>query len=166
MRGAGRDIDAHGNLLCSCPWLGAEATVIDASRLAQILTGQGILLRPRALGEDDLLVEADLTPADVAFVRAGQDVRINITAYDPSRYGRIDGRTLRVGADAVTRPDRDGQAFIVEIANLTRLTDAAGEAVEILPGMVVQVDILSGKRTVLDYLIAPVVLVKEAAFRE
>lgn len=116
--------------------------------------------------EDDLLVEAYLTPADVAFVRAGQDVRINITAYDPSRYGGIDGRILRVGADAVTRPDRDEQVFIVEIATLTRLTDAAGEAVEILPGMVAQVDILSGKRTVLDYLIAPVVRVKETAFRE
>jgi adhesin transport system membrane fusion protein len=116
--------------------------------------------------DDELLVEAYLTPADVAFVRAGQEVRVNITAYDPSRYGAIDGRILRVGADAVTRPDREEQAFVVEIEALTGLTDAAGEAVDILPGMVAQVDILSGRRTVLDYLIAPVVRVKETAFQE
>ena len=116
--------------------------------------------------DDTLLVEAYLTPADVAFVRAGQDVRVNITAYDPSRYGAIDGRILRIGADAVTRPDRDEQAFMVEIETLSTLEDAAGVAVDILPGMVAQVDILSGKRSVLDYLISPVIRVRETAFRE
>ena len=75
-------------------------------------------------------------------------------------------RRAMAGSTGESRPDRDEQAFIVEIATLTRLTDAAGDAVEILPGMVAQVDILSGKRTVLDYLIAPVVRVKETAFRE
>lgn len=66
---------------------------------------------------------------------------------------------------ARTRTNRDEQAFIAEIAKLTRLTNAASDAVDILPGMEAQVDILSRKRTVLDYLIALVVRVKEITFR-
>jgi adhesin transport system membrane fusion protein len=116
--------------------------------------------------EDELLVEAYLDPADVAFVRPGQDVRVTITAYDPSRYGTMDARIVRIGADAITRPDRDTQAFVVEIQTLDTLTDADGRNVEILPGMIAQVDILSGKRSVLDYLTAPIVRVKDTAFRD
>lgn len=116
--------------------------------------------------EDDLLVEAYLDPADVAFVRPGQDVRVTITAYDPSRYGTMEARIVRIGADAVTRPDRDMQAFVVEIQTLNTLTDADGQIVDILPGMIAQVDILSGKRTVLDYLTSPIVRIKDTAFRE
>lgn len=115
---------------------------------------------------EDLLVEAYLDPADVAFVRPGQDVRVTITAYDPSRYGTMEARIVRIGADAVTRPDRDMQAFVVEIQTLDTLTDADGRNVAILPGMIAQVDILSGKRTVLDYLTAPIVRVKDTAFRD
>lgn len=115
---------------------------------------------------DELLVEAYLPPEDVAFVRAGQDVRVSLSAYDPSRYGSIDATILRVGADAVTHPDGNARVFVVEIRTLGTLTDADGTEVEILPGMVATVDILSGKRTVLAYLTAPVVRVKDSALRE
>ncbi len=115
---------------------------------------------------DELLVEAYLAPEDVAFVRPGQDVRVSLTAYDPSRYGSIDGNILRVGADAVTRPDRDERAFVVEIRTSGTLTDADDASVDILPGMVATVDILSGRRTVLEYLTEPLVRVKDTALRE
>ncbi len=115
---------------------------------------------------DELLVEAYLAPEDVAFVRPGQDVRVSLTAYDPSRYGSIDGNILRVGADAVMRPDRDERAFVVEIRTSGTLTDADDVIVDILPGMVATVDILSGRRTILEYLMAPMVRVKDAALRE
>lgn len=116
--------------------------------------------------EDELVIEAYLDPADVAFVRPGQDVRVTITAYDPTRYGTIAARIVRIGADAVTRPDRDQMVFVVEIRTLDVLTDADGEPVEILPGMLAQVDILSGRRTVLAYLTEPIVRVKDRALRE
>lgn len=116
--------------------------------------------------EDELLIEAYLPPADVAFVRPDQPVRVSITAYDPSRYGAIDGTIIRVGADSVERPGRDDSVFVVEIRTSGGLTDAVGEPLEIVPGMVASVDILSGSRSVLDYLLAPVVRVKDTAFRE
>ena len=116
--------------------------------------------------DEELLIEAYLDPADVAFVRPRQDVRVTITAYDPSRYGTIPARILRIGADAVTRPDRDQAAFVVEVQTLGTLTDADGAPVEILPGMVAQVDILSGRRSVLGYLTEPIVRVKDRALRE
>jgi len=74
--------------------------------------------------------------------------------------------TLRGFPTASTRPNHDEQAFIAEIATLTRLTDAASYADEILLGMVAEVDMLSAKHTDLGCLIAPVVRVKETAFTE
>lgn len=115
---------------------------------------------------NELLVEAYLAPEDVAFVRPGQDVRVSLTAYDASRYGSIEGHIIRVGANAVMRPDRDGEAFVVEIRTSGTLTDADDAAVDILPGMVATVDILSGRRTVLAYITEPLVRVKDTALRE
>lgn len=116
--------------------------------------------------DDVLRVEAWLRPSDIAFLRPGQEVRVKITAYDFSRYGSLDGEILRIGADAVARPDRDEQAFVAEILTRSNILDADGTAVEIVPGMVAEVDILAGRRSVLDYLTQPVVRVRERAFRD
>ncbi len=116
--------------------------------------------------EDELIVEAYLPPSDVAFVHLGQDVRISITAYDPSRYGAIDGSILRVGADAVTRPGREDSVFVVEVQTSGVLLDGDDQPVDILPGMVATVDILSGRRTVLGYITEPIVRVRDTALRE
>lgn len=116
--------------------------------------------------DDSLLVEAFLKPADVAFIYAGQPVNVKITAYDFSRYGGLEGEVVRIGAGAVTRPDRDEEAFVIQVRTTSNLLDADGTPVEIIPGMVAQIDILSGKKTVLEYLTQPIVRVKERAFRE
>ena len=116
--------------------------------------------------DDMLRVDAWLRPSDIAFLRPGQQVRVKITAYDFSRYGALDGEILRIGADAVQRPDRDEQAFVAEIRTQSNILDADGMAVEIVPGMVAEVDILAGRRTVLNYLTQPVVRVKDRAFRD
>lgn len=116
--------------------------------------------------DDVLRVEAWLRPSDIAFLRPGQEVRVKITAYDFSRYGALEGAILRIGADAVQRPDRDEQAFVAEIRTRTNILDADGAAVEIVPGMVAEVDILAGRRSVLDYLTQPVVRVRDRAFRD
>lgn len=116
---------------------------------------------------DTLLVEAYVRPADIAFLRPGQPVKVKLTAYDYSRYGSLDGEILRIGADAITRDERDREeVYVVEIRTDDTLLDADGVAVEIIPGMVAQVDILTGEKTVMDYFIAPVIRVKDRALRE
>ncbi|HKL04825.1 MAG TPA: HlyD family type I secretion periplasmic adaptor subunit [Roseovarius sp.] len=117
--------------------------------------------------DDSLLVEAHVRPADIAFLYPGQPVKVQITAYDASRYGSLSGEIVRIGADAVTRSERDEEeVFVVEIRTTDTILDADGVAVEIMPGMVAQANILTGRKTVLEYLIQPVIRVKDRAFRE
>lgn len=116
--------------------------------------------------DDTLLVEAYLRPGDIAFIRPDQEVKIKITAYDFSRYGSIDGQITRIGSDTIPHPQTDEQVFVVDVRANTNILDGAGEAVEIIPGMVAQIDILAGRKTVLDYVTEPVVRVRETAFRD
>lgn len=111
-------------------------------------------------------VEAYVSPADIAFLRPDQPVKIRLTAYDAARYGALDGHITRIGADAVEAPEGDAQVFVVEVSYEGQLTDADGRALEVIPGMVAEVDILSEKKTVLDYLTRPVIRVKDRAFRD
>lgn len=116
--------------------------------------------------DDSLLVEAYLRPADIAFLYPGQPVKVKITAYDFSRYGGLDGEIVRIGADAVQRPDRDEPVFVVQVRTNTNILDADGAALEIIPGMVAEVDILAGRKTVLQYITQPIVRVRERALRD
>lgn len=117
--------------------------------------------------DDHHMVEAYVRPADIAFLYPGQPVKVKVTAYDFSRYGGLDGEIVRIGADAVTRSERnDEPVFIVGVATTGEITDQAGDPVDIIPGMTAEVDILAGRKTVLDYIIRPVVRVKERAFRD
>lgn len=117
--------------------------------------------------DDRLLVEAYVRPKDIAFLHAGQKVKIKITAYDFSRYGSLDGDIVRIGADTITRSEQsEEEVFVVEIQTSDTMLDTGGVAVEIIPGMIAEVDILSGRKSVLDYLIQPVLKVKEQALRD
>ncbi|MCC5999278.1 MAG: HlyD family type I secretion periplasmic adaptor subunit [Pararhodobacter sp.] len=117
--------------------------------------------------DDSLLVEAYVRPADIAFIYPGQPVKVKITAYDFSRYGSLNGEIVRIGADAVTRSERDPEEFfIVHVRTDDAFLDADGVAVEIIPGMVAEIDILAGRKTVLEYLTRPVVRVRDRALRE
>ena len=117
--------------------------------------------------DDTLLVEAYVRPEDIAFLRAGQPVKVKITAYDFARYGGLDGEIIRIGADTITRSERnDEEVFVVEIRTTNTMLDGKGIAVEIIPGMIAEVDILSGRKSVLDYLVQPVVKIKDQALRE
>ena len=107
-----------------------------------------------------------MTPDDIAFLRPDQPVKVQITAYDASRYGSLDGTITRIGADTVLAPDGESSVFVIEIDLSGRLTDIDGQELEIIPGMVAQVDILSEPKTVLAYFIEPVLRVKDRAFRD
>ena len=125
--------------------------------------------------DDALIVEAYVRPSDIAFVYAGQAAKVKVTAYDASRYGGLDGEIVNVSADAVRNPDAQGRpgqpAQNTDMYVVTVKTGAAelrknGRSLAILPGMKAQVDIITGKRTVLDYLVNPVTKVADRAFRE
>src|SRR6056297_1075955 len=117
--------------------------------------------------DDTLLVEAYVRPDDIAFLYPGQPVKVTITAYDASRYGNLSGEIMRIGAATITRSERsEEEVFVVEIRTTDTILDADGVEVEIMPGMVAQADILAGRKTVLDYILRPVVRVKERALRD
>lgn len=125
--------------------------------------------------EDSLIVEAYVKPSDIAFVYAGQDARVKVTAYDASRYGGLEGKIVKVSADAVRNPETQGrpeaQPGASDVYLVTVKTGAAqlrknGKPLTILPGMKAEVDVITGKRTVLDYLVHPVIKVADRAFRE
>lgn len=117
--------------------------------------------------EEALLVEAYVRPQDIAFLGPDQPVRVKLTAYDFTRYGALDGRILRIGADAIRRSERDeGEVFVVVVRTEGALHDADGEQVRIIPGMTAEIDILAGRRRVIDYLLQPLERVRERAFRE
>ena len=116
--------------------------------------------------EDTLLVEARIKPSDVAFIHPGQEVRIKLTAYDFSIYGGLDGELEQISADTIE--DERGEHFYHVRARTaeTQLEGKDGEALPIIPGMIAEVDILTGKRTVLQYLMKPFLKARHKAFRE
>jgi adhesin transport system membrane fusion protein len=115
--------------------------------------------------EDNLLVEAKVRPADIAFLHPGQPAVVKITAYDFGIYGGLDAVVEEISADTIT--DDKGESFYrVRVRTHDNALHKAGEPLPIIPGMTTQVDILTGEKTVLDYLLKPILRAKERALRE
>ncbi|HKL65144.1 MAG TPA: HlyD family type I secretion periplasmic adaptor subunit [Roseovarius sp.] len=116
--------------------------------------------------DDQLLIEARFRPRDVAFIRPGDSASVKITAYDYLVYGALDGTVQRIGADTVE--DSEGTEFFRVMVRTGRgaLEADDGATLPISPGMVAQVDILTGRKTVLDYLSRPLRRAQSEALRE
>lgn len=115
--------------------------------------------------DDELVVEALVRPQDIGFVKLGQSARVKVTAYDYSIFGAMDGTVVNVSADAV--PNEKGEAFYqVRVETKTKAIEALNKQLSIIPGMQCQVDIVTGSKTILQFLSKPIVGVKENAFRE
>jgi adhesin transport system membrane fusion protein len=113
--------------------------------------------------EDALLLEARVQPRDIAFLRPGQPAVVKFTAYDFAVYGGLDGTLEHIGADTVT--DDKGNAFYV--VRVRTAKPGFGDAnLPIIPGMVAEVDILTGKKSVLAYLMKPVLRARNVALTE
>ena len=113
-----------------------------------------------------IIVETQIDPKDIAKIIEGQDVKISLTAYDPSRFGRIDGKVVSISADATTDNNSGLQYYSVDVSIDGILYENDGSEVTILPGMVASIDVLSGKRTILEYFWQPIARTKDRAFRE
>ncbi len=131
---------------------------------AYINTGE-ILLEIVPTGSD-LIVETQINPKDIADIVIGQEVKISLTAYDVGKFGRIDGLVQSISADAISDQQTGQQYYLVDVSIQGTLYEDNGEEVIILPGMVASIDVLSGKRTILDYFWQPISKTRDAAFRE
>ena len=114
----------------------------------------------------DLIVETKIDPKDIAEIVLGQDVKISLTAYDPSKYGRIDGKVISISADAISDQQTGTQHYLVDVSIDTTLYEDDGTDVIILPGMVASIDVLSGKRSILQYFWQPIAKTKDKALRD
>lgn len=121
--------------------------------------------------DDTLLVEGRIRPQDIAFIRPQQDARVKLSAYDPSVFGSLKGRVERISADTIVddkaeRAEHPETFYRVMIRTETNHLGAADAPLPIIPGMVATVEILTGEKSVLDYLTKPARLLREEAFRE
>jgi adhesin transport system membrane fusion protein len=113
--------------------------------------------------DDALVLEARVLPKDIAFLRPGQKAMVKFTAYDFSVYGGLDATLEHIGADSVV--DEKGNAyFLVRVRTLS--TTIGAQKFPIIPGMVAEVDILTGKKSVLSYLLKPILRAKAKAMTE
>ena len=112
--------------------------------------------------DDTLLLEAKIAPRDIAFLSPGQHALVKFTAYDFVVYGGLEAEVESIGADTIT--DDEGNAFyLVRVrTNKAMLRDK----LPIIPGMVAEVDIMTGRKSVLSYLLKPVLRAKQYALTE
>ncbi len=112
--------------------------------------------------DDKLVLEAKVQPRDIAFIRPGQAATVKFTAYDSSIYGGLEAHVENISPDTVV--DERGNAFYLVRVQTKKVQ--LGEAMPIIPGMTAEVDVLTGKKSVLSYLLKPVLKVQQNALRE
>ncbi len=112
--------------------------------------------------DEQLLVEARIAPQDIAFLHPGQSAFVKFSAYDFATYGGMEAVLEHISADTITDDD-DNTFYLVRVRTKDRVL---GKGLTIIPGMTAQVDIRTGKRTVLDYLLKPILRAKGNALTE
>lgn len=136
---------------------------IDVMTLGGVIPQNGKLMTIVPLDEK-LLVEARISPRDIAFIRPNQEALVKITAYDYSIYGGLKGKVTVISPDTLRDEGKQDQFYYrvyIRTEN-DKLTNKAGQEFNITPGMVATVDIRTGEKTVLDYLVKPFNKAKEA----
>ena len=115
-----------------------------------------------------LIIEARIMPQDISRIRLDDAVRIRLSAYDSAKYGTVDGRVIQISPDAVVDERNQGAShYLVDVAIEGDLVlEETGQAITFIPGMTATVDVLSGKRTVLEYIWQPMAKVQELALRD
>ena len=112
--------------------------------------------------DDQLILEAKVQPRDIAFIHPGQDATVKFTAYDFSIYGGLGAKVENISPDTVV--DEKGNAFYLVRVRTTQANFS--EKLPVIPGMTAEVDILTGRKTVMSYLLKPVLKAKAYALRE
>lgn len=115
---------------------------------------------------DKLLVETRVTPRDIAFIKVGDKALVKVTAYDFSTYGGLEGRVVQVSADSIY-DEAERQAYFNVIVETSRsYLIATGRRLPITPGMITDTQIITGRKSILSYLLKPVMKARSDALRE
>jgi adhesin transport system membrane fusion protein len=136
---------------------------IDISTIGGVVPPGGQVMEIIPL-DDQLLIEARISPRDVAFIHPGQAASVKITAYDYAIYGRLEGQVSTISPDTI-QDEVDPSIYYYRVFVLTSadaLANKEGKTFPIVPGMIATVDIHTGSKSVLDYLIKPFNRVREA----
>jgi len=115
--------------------------------------------------DDTLLIEAKIRPQDIAFLHPGQEAVVKFTAYDYTIYGGLKARLEYIGADSVT-DDEGNSFFLIHLRTDKSHLGSVEKPLLIIPGMVASVDIITGKKSVLSYLLKPIIRARAEALRE
>lgn len=136
---------------------------IEVSTIGGVVPPNGKLMDIIPLG-DELLIEARISPRDIAYIHPGQRASVKISAYDYAVYGSLDGKVTTISPDTIQdEVDREIYYYRVFIkTDKDALVNAAGREFPIVPGMVANVDIHTGEKTVLEYLVKPFNKAREA----
>ncbi|MBX2834786.1 MAG: HlyD family type I secretion periplasmic adaptor subunit [Micavibrio sp.] len=115
--------------------------------------------------DDELKIIAKIQPADIAFLKVGQPAKVKITAYDSNKYGRLEGTLTRIGATSTS--DNDGNiSFEIEVKTDKNYLGTDARPLPITPGMVANVEVITGKRSILEYLLKPILRARDNALTE
>ncbi len=150
--------------LISSPVIGTINTVYVNTLGGVIKPGQALLeIVPT---EDKLLIEAKISPKDIGFIHIGLPAMVKITAYDFTRYGGLSGIVEHISAD--TTQDEDGNSFYIIRIKTTdsKIHSKEKKDMPIIPGMLTSVDVIMSKRSVLEYILSPILRAKDMALRE
>ncbi len=115
--------------------------------------------------EQTLLVEVKIKPADIAFIYHEQKAIVKFSAYDFAIYGGMEGKVVHISADTI-KDDKENVFYTVRIKTERNYLERKGKRHKIIPGMVANVDIITGEKTVLDYLLKPILKTKQYTFSE
>src|SRR5262249_51165806 len=113
-----------------------------------------------------------IRPQDIAFIRPGQEAVVKITAYDPSVFGSLKGKVERISADTIgeEKAEKTGEKaetfYRVMVRTEKNYLGTTEQPLPIIPGMVATVEVLTGKKSVLDYMLKPARMLREEALRE
>ena len=115
--------------------------------------------------DDQLLVEARVSPSDIAFIRPGQKATVKLTAYDYSIYGGLDAELDHISADSLMT-ERGEPYYLIRVRTKQNHVGRDGKKLAVMPGMVASVDIVTGDKTILQYIMKPLLKTTERALRE
>lgn len=115
--------------------------------------------------DSELKIIAKVLPSNVAFLRVGQPVKVKISAYDSQRYGSLNGTLVRIGASSVN--DNEGNIFFeIEVRTDRNYLGTAENPLPVTPGMVADTEVVTGKRTIMEYILKPFLQARDRALRE
>ncbi|MBK3479054.1 HlyD family type I secretion periplasmic adaptor subunit [Pseudomonas sp. MF6751] len=116
--------------------------------------------------DDTLLVEAKIRPQDIAFLHPGQEAVVKFTAYDYTVYGGLKAKLERIGADTITDEDKKTTYYMITLRTDRSHLGSDEKPLLIIPGMVASVDIITGKKSILSYLLKPIIKARAEALHE